>query len=51
MLVVVPAAQVDRVTLAGGLGHAHHVHEEVEALVGFGCVQLEVPEMSEIKSS
>ena len=49
VLVVVPAAQVHRVAATGALGHPHDVDEEVEALVGLGCQQLEVGKMREIE--
>jgi len=49
MFVVVPAAQIDGVAAAAALGHAHHVDEEVQALVRLGCEQFEVGEVSEIE--
>ena len=48
-LVIVPAAQIDRVALAAALGHAHDVDEEVQALVRLRRQQLDVAEMGEIE--
>src|SRR6201989_3283351 len=44
-LVVVPGAQVHRVALAAGLGHAEHLHEEPQALAHLGGEQLDVAEV------
>src|ERR1700749_3255819 len=48
VLVVVPGAQVHRVTLAAGLGHAEHLHEEPQALAHLGRQQLDVPEVRDL---
>ena len=48
-LVIVPAAQIDRLALAAGHGHAHHVDEEFQALVGFWRQQLHVAEMGHVE--
>jgi hypothetical protein len=42
VLVVVPAAQVDGLPATAALGHAHHVDEEVQALVRLRREQFEV---------
>src|SRR5690348_14240287 len=48
VLVVVPGAQVHRVALAAGLGHAEHLHEEPQALAHLGGQQLDVAEVRDI---
>ena len=49
-LVVVPAAQIDRIGLAAADGHAHHVDKEFQALVGLRRQQFHVAEMGEIEN-
>ncbi len=49
-LVIVPAAQVDRLALAAADGHAHHVDKELQALVGLRRQQFHVAEMGEIEN-
>ena len=45
MLVVIPATEVDRIALPAAFGHAHHVDEEVEALLRLWRNQLDVSEV------
>ena len=49
VLVIIPAAQVDRLAATGGFGHPHDVDEEVEALVGLGCEDFQVREVREVE--
>src|SRR5262245_61148743 len=49
VFVIVPTAQVDGVTAAGGFGHAHDVDEEIQALVRLGCEDFKMPEVREIE--
>src|SRR5882672_3411119 len=49
-LVVIPAAQVNRLALAAADRHAHHVDEEFQALIGFWSQQFHVAEMGEIEN-
>ncbi|MGX1292226.1 hypothetical protein AB7M75_002134 [Bradyrhizobium ottawaense] len=48
-LVIVPAAQVNRLALLAADGHAHDVNEEFQALIGLGRQQLHMAEMSQIE--
>jgi hypothetical protein len=50
-LVIVPAAQVDRVAFTAALGQSHDVHEEIQALLGLGRHELEVGEVREIEGA
>ena len=47
-LVVVPAAQIDAVALLAALGHAHHVDEELAALLEFRRQHFEMAEMGDV---
>ena len=49
-LVIVPAAQIDRLALAAADGHAHHVDKEFQALVRLRRQQFHVAEMGEIEN-
>ncbi|MNC96393.1 hypothetical protein D3C83_137540 [compost metagenome] len=48
-LVIVPAAQVDRVAFPAAFGHAHDVDEEAEAVVRFGSEEFEMGEVSDVE--
>ena len=48
-LVVVPAAQIDAVALLAALGHAHHVDEELAALLEFRRQHFEMAEMGDVE--
>ena len=48
MLVVVPAAQVDRSAASAALGHAEGIDEKAQALLGFGSEKLNVRQMRQI---
>ncbi len=47
-LVIVPAAQIDAVAVAAGLGHAEHGSEELQRLIRFWRQNLDVAEMRQI---
>jgi hypothetical protein len=48
-LIVVPAAQEDAVPGATAFRHAHDIDEEVEALLGPGRQQFEMPEVGDVE--
>jgi len=49
MFVVVPGAQVHRITAQAALSHAHHLGEKTKALVGLRREQLDMREMGEVR--
>jgi hypothetical protein len=51
VLVVVPAAQVDRLTAAPALGEPHDVDEEAQRRVGLGRQQLDMGEVRKIEGA
>ena len=51
MLVVVPAAQVDRVALPAAFGHAEDVDEEAQALLGLRRQKLDMRQVRQIEGA
>ncbi len=51
VLVVVPAAQVDRLAAPPALGHAEDVDEKAQALLGLGCEKLDVSQVCKIEGA
>ncbi len=48
MLIIVPAAQVNRVAFSAVFRHPHHIHKKAQAFLGFRRQQLHMSQMSDI---